>query len=100
LAQAIWCRRYGAVGCSERSALSVILDVDRHKRIVGLVYLNGKNVNEEMVRLGLAWAYRRYLDTPYASEFIGAENEAREKGLGLWKQANPLPPWEFRRRRR
>lgn len=77
-----------------------ILDVDRYKRMVGMVYLNRKNVNEEMVRLGLAWAYRQYLDTPYASEFIGAEKEAREKGLGLWKHANPLPPWEFRRRRR
>lgn len=77
-----------------------IIDVDRYKRMVAMVYLNGKNVNEQMVRLGLAWAYRRYLDTPYASEFIGAEKKAREKGLGLWKQANPLPPWEFRRRGR
>jgi micrococcal nuclease len=77
-----------------------ILDIDRYKRMVGMVYLDGKNINETMVRLGLAWAYRRYLDTPYASEFIGAEKQAREKGLGLWNQANPLPPWEFRRRGR
>lgn len=77
-----------------------ILDVDRYKRMVGMIYLNGKNVNEEMVRLGLAWAYRRYLDTPYASAFIGAEKEAREKGLGLWKHANPMPPWDFRRKGR
>lgn len=77
-----------------------IIDVDRYKRMVAMVYLNGKNVNEHMVRQGLAWAYRRYLDTPYASEFIGAEKEARKKGVGLWKQANPLPPWEFRKRDR
>jgi micrococcal nuclease len=73
-----------------------IIDVDRYKRMVAMVFLNGKNVNEEMVRLGLAWAYRRYLDTPYGSEFIRVEKEAREKGLGLWNQANPMPPWEFR----
>jgi micrococcal nuclease len=77
-----------------------IIDVDRYRRMVGIVYLDGKNVNEEMVRLGLAWAYRRYLDAPYASEFIGAEEEAREKGLGLWQEPNPVPPWEFRRRTR
>jgi micrococcal nuclease len=77
-----------------------IIDVDRYRRMVGIVYLDGKNVNEEMVRLGLAWAYRRYLDAPYASEFIGAEEEAREKGLGLWQQPNPVPPWEFRRKTR
>jgi micrococcal nuclease len=77
-----------------------IIDIDRYRRMVGIVYLDGKNVNEEMVRLGLAWAYRRYLDAPYASEFIGAEEEAREKGLGLWQQPNPVPPWEFRRKTR
>jgi micrococcal nuclease len=77
-----------------------IIDIDRYRRMVGIVYLDGKNINEEMVRLGLAWAYRRYLDAPYASEFIGAEKEAREKGLGLWQEPNPMPPWEFRRRTR
>jgi micrococcal nuclease len=77
-----------------------IIDIDRYRRMVGIVYLDGKNINEEMVRLGLAWAYRRYLDAPYASEFIGAEQEAREKGLGLWQEPNPMPPWEFRRRTR
>ena len=50
-----------------------------------------------MVKLGYAWAYKQYLKRPYASEYIDAENEARNKKLGLWKQANPQPPWEFRK---
>lgn len=33
--------------------LDIVL-VDRYKRMVAMVYLNGKNVNEFMVRLGLA----------------------------------------------
>jgi endonuclease YncB( thermonuclease family) len=46
---------------------------------------------------GSVWSNRQYLDTPYASEFIGLEEQARDKKLGLWQQNNPQPPWEFRK---
>jgi endonuclease YncB( thermonuclease family) len=74
-----------------------IVDIDRYRRMVGIVHLDNRNINLEMVREGWAWAYRQYLDRPYASEYLGAENEARSKRLGLWQQANPQPPWEFRK---
>lgn len=77
-----------------------VLEVDTHGRSVGVVSEGGVNINLAMVRKGWAWAYRRYLSTPYASEFIDAEREARAKRLGLWQRANPSPPWEFRRRMR
>ncbi|MDP3048488.1 MAG: thermonuclease family protein [Thermodesulfovibrionales bacterium] len=66
-------------------------------REVCIIKKNGIDVNLEMVKLGYAWAYKQYLKRPYASEYIDAENEARNKKLGLWKQANPQPPWEFRK---
>jgi endonuclease YncB( thermonuclease family) len=74
-----------------------IMDIDQYKRSVGIVYLNGKNINQEMVAEGYAWAYRQYLDRPHASEYIQAEDQARSKRLGLWQQNNPQPPWEFRK---
>jgi endonuclease YncB( thermonuclease family) len=74
-----------------------IMAVDQYKRSVGIVYLNGKNINQEMVAEGYAWAYRQYLDRPHASEYIELEEQARAKRLGLWEQSNPRPPWEFRR---
>lgn len=74
-----------------------IMAVDQYKRSVGIVYLNGKNINQEMVAEGYAWAYRQYLDRPHASEYIQAEEQARGKRLGLWQQNNPEPPWEFRK---
>lgn len=77
-----------------------IVEIDTHGRTVGVVFEAGVNINLAMVRAGWAWAYRRYLSTPYASEFIEAEREARAKRMGLWRQPNPLPPWEFRRRTR
>jgi len=74
-----------------------VMDRDRYNRLVALVWLVGKNINQEMVAEGYAWAYKQFLDTPYASEFIRLEEEARKKRLGLWSQDNPQPPWEFRR---
>ncbi len=74
-----------------------VTDIDKYKRSVAIVYFNDRNINEEMIAEGWAWAYRDYLDTPYASEFIKLEEQARSQHLGLWKQSNPQPPWEFRK---
>lgn len=74
-----------------------IMDKDQYKRMVSVIILGGRNINKEMVAEGWAWAYRQYLDRPHASEFIDAEEQARKQTRGLWKQANPQPPWEFRK---
>jgi micrococcal nuclease len=71
-----------------------------YNREVCHVFLtNGKkqDVSLEMVKRGYAWAYRQYLGRAYASEYIEAEEKAREAEKGLWKQKNPQPPWEFRK---
>lgn len=77
-----------------------IMDIDRYRRMVAVLYLDRRDINREMVREGYAWAYREYLHGPYASEYLEAEIEARTGHLGLWQQSNPLPPWEFRKRLR
>lgn len=85
-------------GKLERQRIRVdILDIDKYKRMVGIIWLNDRNINREMVQEGHAWAYRKYLKTPYASEFIGLEEQARSERKGLWKDNNPTPPWEFRK---
>ena len=75
-----------------------IYAIDKYKRMVGMVFIGDRNINQEMVAEGYAWAYRQYLDAPYKSEFIGLEEQARAKKLGLWKESNPEPPWNFRKR--
>jgi len=77
-----------------------IKDIDRYGRVAAYVFVNGMNVNLEQVKRGLAWAYTEYLDRPYASEFYGAEKQARKQRLGLWKELNPTPPWEWRKKNR
>jgi micrococcal nuclease len=77
-----------------------IMDIDRYRRLVSVLFLGDRDVGREMVRQGYAWAYKEYLHAPYASEYMDAESEARREHLGLWQQMNPQPPWEFRRRMR
>lgn len=73
-----------------------VRDIDRYRRTISVVRLGGRDINQEMVREGVAWAYRQYLDRPYASDYIQAEELARKERRGLWRQGNPQPPWEFR----
>ncbi len=69
-----------------------------HGREVCIIKKDGMDINLEMVRRGYAWAYRKHLKSPYASEYIEAENNARDQKRGIWQQANPLPPWEFKKK--
>jgi len=77
-----------------------IKDMDRYGRVDAYVFVGSLNVNLEQVKRGLAWAYTEYLDRPYISEFYEVEKKARSKELGLWRQANPTPPWEWRKIKR
>lgn len=75
-----------------------IVDKDQYKRVVGIIRYAGRDINQEMIAEGMAWAYRSYLHTPYASEYINAESVARLNRKGLWRDKNQIPPWEFRHR--
>lgn len=39
-----------------------VRDIDRYRREVSVVRLGGRDINQEMVREGFAWAYRQYLE--------------------------------------
>lgn len=67
---------------------------DRYKRILGIVFLENKEINLEMVKNGYAWHYRFYDKTP---SYIQAEKQAKEKKIGLWSEANPINPYIFRK---
>lgn len=80
-----------------RKVTAEVVETDQHRRLVAVIRCEGRDINREMVSEGMAWAYRHYLQGAYASDYIGAENRARSGRLGLWRDANPRPPWEFRR---
>jgi endonuclease YncB( thermonuclease family) len=71
-------------------------DTDRYGRTVAEVILaDGRSMNREMVRQGMAWWFRRY--APRDAELARLEDQAKAARVGLWSQPNPVPPWEWRR---
>jgi len=74
-------------------------DTDAYGRTVAVVTLpDGSELNAEMVRAGHAWVYRNYCRPCYGLRL--AETAARLRGLGLWADPAPMPPWQWRREHR
>ncbi len=76
------------------------VDIDRYNRLVALVTVFKRLVNEELINAGFAWVYTRYCDRPICERWKVLEYGAREARRGLWADPNPIPPWEFRRQER
>lgn len=72
-------------------------DIDKYGRLVGIVLINGKNINAQMVQLGYAWVYRWFCKEPEKNQWLKLEKEAKDKRRGLWAGKKPVPPWKWRR---
>jgi len=71
---------------------------DKYKRTLGDVLLpDGTHVNHELVKDGWCWWYRKYAPGDTVLEEL--ETEAREARKGLWVDPQPVPPWEWRKRK-
>lgn len=72
---------------------------DRYGRTVAKVILeDGRVLNTELVKNGYAWQYKQYSkNNPLLASY---QQLARQQHLGLWQDANPTPPWEFRQHKR
>jgi len=71
--------------------------VDTYGRTLAFVYVGDLCVNRELIRLGMAWQYAQYNNDP---ELKQLELEARKNKVGLWQQANPESPWDFRHKKK
>lgn len=69
---------------------------DRYGRILGVVFLDGFDINLEMVKTGNAWLYH-YAKNP---EYSAAQDAAKQSRTGLWSQPNPVDPWAWRKAKR
>ena len=67
--------------------------------VLGVIYLNGKNINLEMVRAELAVAYRgRPPEGFHITTYLEAEKEAREAKKGMWSLADEyISPGKWRK---
>jgi len=70
--------------------------MDRYGRTVAEIVLPDQRIlNQELVRQGYAWWYRKY--APNDRLLSKLETDARAARVGLWAQPDPTPPWEWRR---
>ena len=66
---------------------------DRYGRTLGVLYIDGQDINLLSIKSGYAWHFKRYSsDQDYAS----TEGYAKKNKLGLWILSNPIPPWDWR----
>lgn len=71
---------------------------DRNKRLIAEIILqNGKNINKELVNKGLAWHFKKYSKD---NSYDILEKQARKLKIGLWKDKNPIAPWDWRKSRK
>ena len=73
-------------------------DTDRYKRLVAVVYLNNKNMNELLLKEGWAWWYEAYAKKEY--KYKELQEEAQKRKRGMWRNKGNIPPWEFRKLRK
>ncbi len=76
--------------------------LDRYGRNLGVIYLDGNDINLEMVRAGLAEVYRGLAPHKFKlSPYWQAEKEAHEAGKGMWSQGDKyVSPKTWRRMRK
>lgn len=70
--------------------------LDRYGRSIATCYQGGTDINAEMLRLGMAWVYRKYAKNS-VPDYYKLEAEARNAQIGLWRDYNAIPPWDWRK---
>jgi endonuclease YncB( thermonuclease family) len=68
--------------------------VDQYGRIVGLIEVDGRNVNQEQVKRGMAWEYSHYHSD---KTYLLLQSDAQQVRRGLWAQSSPQAPWQWRK---
>ena len=72
---------------------------DRYRREVCRVLVGGVDAGLEQVRAGMAWYFRRYakeLPPDRRQQYADMEVQAQAERRGLWADAEPMAPWDWR----
>ena len=71
---------------------------DRYGRTLARITCGSFDANAEQVRRGMAWVYVRY--APKGSPLYRLQTEATLERRGLWSDADPVAPWDWRQAER
>lgn len=87
-------RDFLADGIAGKIVRILVLDIDRYGRMIAEVFTGTTNWNLELLRAGYAWHYTEY---DKSAGYAAAEQTARQLRRGLWAEARPVAPWDFRK---
>ena len=74
--------------------------VDRYKRVLAKIILDGRDINLSQILNGYDWHFKRYQNqqSPKDRELYSqAELFAKKSNLGLWGEKKPIAPWKWRK---
>ena len=74
-----------------------VTDKDRYGRSVAKVYYKNKYLTAEIIKNGMGWHYKKY---SRSRELAQLELKAKAQNIGLWADANPVYPSDWRKARR
>lgn len=66
----------------------------RYDRLIGFVYVDGRNLNAELLANGLAWHYKKYSED---ADLAILENDAKVMQVGIWQDIRAIAPWDWRK---
>jgi endonuclease YncB( thermonuclease family) len=76
---------------------------DKYRRQVCKVSLDGADINLEQIGAGMGWWYRQYAREQAEADrttYEKAEQDAQQARRGLWRDHDPIAPWEWRHRQK
>jgi endonuclease YncB( thermonuclease family) len=71
------------------------VEEDPSGRVIGIITMEGFQLNKELVRYGFAWVNRAVCRRPECNEWNHWQEQAQFLGAGLWSSPKPVPPWEY-----
>ena len=66
---------------------------DQHGRLLGTLWIDGRDINRELVAEGLAWVFGGFAPD---EDLLAAESAARRQRRGLWSDPHPIAPADWR----
>jgi len=67
--------------------------IDQHGRLLGVLWIEERDINREMVAEGHAWVFGGFAPDP---DLVSAESAARGQRRGLWAEPHPVSPGAWR----
>lgn len=69
---------------SHKKVFISVYDIDKYSGKVGIIFVNNKNINKNLVANGYALVYKEYNKLEDVDDWINKENNAKKQKIGLW----------------